>query len=1212
MLQYLTSKSLRQLFPFGFHTSLRVCEQYGLAPLVKSAGPDLVADEFGLLRRLTHRINEQKSVGTHEPTPLRAEPLITLGLIADALRYVARTYCLRDNPGILADGLADVEKRLGPAQSRKPPLAFIRLFPPRERLEKEVTPRKYLTGSDDGISRLDAVVIEIILLYLTMRNPASRPYRELFDDNELQHESPYVPFVVRLEEFFAEQPPVGGQAQTLFHCLRSPMLASPDSLEGQLAYIRVHWANVLPDELLAKLTLVADIWREDRQLRGLGPGATPVLTFGDAASDWDYPEVERFSEDLDWMSNVVLLAKSVYVWLDQLSRRYGRAILRLDDIPDEELDRLAGWGFRGLWLIGVWERSAASQKIKQWMGNPEAAASAYSLYDYVIAADLGGEEAYRHLRERAWQRGIRLASDMVPNHMGVDSRWIVEHPDWFLQLDAPPYPWYSFTGGNLSSDDRVGLYLEDGYWEHRDAAVIFKRVDHNSGQACYIYHGNDGTSMPWNDTAQLNFLLPEVREAVIQTILHVARKFSIIRFDAAMTLAKKHYQRLWFPRPGDAGAIPSRAERGLSKKSFDDVFPVEFWREVVDRVAAEVPNTLLLAEAFWLMEGYFVRTLGMHRVYNSAFMNMLEMEENSKYRQTIKNVLEFSPEVLKRFVNFMNNPDERTAIEQFGKGDKYFGVAALLVTMPGLPMFGHGQVEGLTEKYGMEYRRAYWDEQVDLEMIQRHEREIFPLMRRRQLFSGAANFALFDYITPAGHVDENVFAFSNRTANERALILYNNAYESTSGCIQTACAKNVGTANAPLLQRPGLVEALALSTAEDRYYIFRDWRTGMQYLRNAAQLAVEGLLLNLGGYQYIALLDWEEVHDTDGQWRKLAGQLGGDGVASMEEARKELRLGPLLAPLAELLAAERIEMLLAGNVSVQRSWEQDLAAWLASLELYSADPTVTDFPLPVSQAAVTRLAAEVARLSRLFRPQERLAELELPKTVLADYLEFTHLETDTIPSPALVGWLLLTLAGQIGPATVSVPDSQPDSAIGREPDESAPESAGSEILQQAEEWLLPRRLEHCFQAVTGHDHEAYLTLLEAKILTAYPGLLAPDCSADPMDPDALATELQDLFRFPPAQEYLQVNQHAGSLWFNQERYEKLVRQWCLVALARIPAASSLVSGPGAGKGAGQAAGATETPTGHRIKTILQAGRHVIYAARMAGYRVRETVWLLAD
>ena len=143
--------------------------------------------------------------------------------------------------------------------------------------------------------------------------------------------------------------------------------------------------------------------------------------------------------------------------------------------------------------------------------------------------------------------------------------------------------------------------------------------------------------------------------------------------------------------------------------------PEEFWREVVDRVAAEAPDTLLLAEAFWLMEGYFVRTLGMHRVYNSAFMNMLRDEKNAEYRLVIKNTLEFDPQILKRYVNFMNNPDERTAVDQFGKGDKYFGVATLMATMPGLPMFGHGQVEGYAENYGMEYRRAYLDEAPDAE-----------------------------------------------------------------------------------------------------------------------------------------------------------------------------------------------------------------------------------------------------------------------------------------------------------------------------------------------------------------------------------------------------------------------------------------------------------------------------------------------------------------
>ena len=102
----------------------------------------------------------------------------------------------------------------------------------------------------------------------------------------------------------------------------------------------------------------------------------------------------------------------------------------------------------------------------------------------------------------------------------------------------------------------------------------------------------------------------------------------------------------------------------MTKRDFNRQMPEEFWREVVDRVAAEAPDTLLLAEAFWLMEGYFVRTLGMHRVYNSAFMNMMRDEKNAEYRLVVKNTLEFDPQILKRYVNFMNNPDEKTAVEQ--------------------------------------------------------------------------------------------------------------------------------------------------------------------------------------------------------------------------------------------------------------------------------------------------------------------------------------------------------------------------------------------------------------------------------------------------------------------------------------------------------------------------------------------------------------------
>ena len=132
----------------------------------------------------------------------------------------------------------------------------------------------------------------------------------------------------------------------------------------------------------------------------------------------------------------------------------------------------------------------------------------------------------------------------------------------------------------------------------------------------------------------------------------------------------------------------------------------------------------------------------------------------------------------------MNNPDEKSAVEQFGKGDKYIGVATLLATLPGLPMFGHGQFEGFAEKYGMEFRRATMDEQPDEWLIERHEREIVPLLHRRGDFAEARDFLLYDFASDGGGVDEHVFAYSNGTGPSRSLVVYHNRYAETSGWIR--------------------------------------------------------------------------------------------------------------------------------------------------------------------------------------------------------------------------------------------------------------------------------------------------------------------------------------------------------------------------------------------------------------------------------------------
>ena len=862
---------------FEFHIARLARDRYQFDETLFATDPGrgVVFSDFGAARRFAERIYAVSG------RLVAASEIYAIGLIDEIMHLLIRRYETQ-NPGVMGRALASLRdglgERLADALSR-----FTDAFPPGPVYLGRQSVQDYLNGATDSFPHRQVALEEMLLLSIHNSNPALEAYGELFDDSALRL-SGYPEAIRMLQDFLSRQPPARGapgQArESLYEVLVAPARAAPYSLEGQLRFLLERWGDLLDEGLRQRLLRAVDLVREEI-MRRTGPGG-----FAGAAPIPDFrgePDYERYSPDQDWMPNLVLIAKNTYVWLEQLSRKHQRWIRTLDQIPDEDLDLLASHGFTGLWLIGLWERSRASQRMKQRMGQEDAVASAYSLYSYDIATDLGGWEALADLRTRAARRGLRLSADMVPNHMGLDSAWVIEHPDWFLSLDQPPYPSYSFRSENLADDPRVAVVLEDHYYDHTDAAVVFQRRDMYTGDTRYIYHGNDGTSFPWNDTAQLDYTRAEAREAVIQTILHVARNFPIIRFDAAMTLAKRHIQRLWFPPPGEGGAIPSRAEHGLTRAEFDALMPEEFWREVVDRVAAEAPDTLLLAEAFWLMEGYFVRTLGMHRVYNSAFMHMLRDEDNAKYRLAIKNTLEFDPQILKRYVNFMNNPDERTAVEQFGSGDKYFGVCTLLATLPGLPMFGHGQIEGYREKYGMEFRKPRWDETPDEGLIGGHEWKIFPLLHRRRVFAEVGNFLLYDLFRDDGGVDENVFAYSNRSAaGEGGLVVYHNRFAETAGWIRVSAAfldKASGR-----LQQKQLAQGLELPPSG--FAIFRDYVTHLEYIRSCSELWEKGLFLRLGAYQHHAFLDWRFVEGPG--WQRVCETLNGMGVESVDGRWREL------------------------------------------------------------------------------------------------------------------------------------------------------------------------------------------------------------------------------------------------------------------------------------------------------------------------------------
>jgi glycosidase len=821
--------------------------RHGLEPIVGRNGT-LDAADASAARRIAARLTAARDVA--------GEPAVSAGEVAALAALDAVLHRLIDTEHAagrvnLGAAVEAVESALGESALEEVGAGW------RGQFRDEGTRAGRATAAPRGPD----LIAEVLVLAALNDNPAATDVRELVDDRQLREQTPYTAVLTATERGLGStgrrRGPATGGALSLPARLREPMRKAPGSLAAQLRWVRENWPDLVVGDpaLASRLDLALDVLAEEARALELRGGADhfggpiPVETPDYRGLD---AEAVAFSIDTEWMPSVVLLAKSTYVWLEQLAAQFGRPVATLRDVPDEALDRLAGLGVTGLWLIGLWQRSPASAEIKRRRGDADAVASAYAIDDYQIADDLGGEAAFEELRTRAWSRGIRLAADMVPNHMGIDSRWVVEHPERFVSVPESPFPAYSFSGPDLSGDPRVEITLEDHYWDNSDAAVVFRRRDRQSGEQRFIYHGNDGTSYPWNDTAQLDYLRADVREAVIRTILDVARRSPIIRFDAAMVLTRRHVRRLWYPEPGAGGAIPSRAEHALSSAQFDRRMPKEFWREVVDRVAAEAPGTLLLAEAFWLLEGYFVRTLGMHRVYNSAFMHMLRDEDNAGYRKVMRDTLEFDPGVLGRFVNFLTNPDEKPAAEQLGTGDKAFSAMTLLATLPGLPMLGHGQVEGWRERYGHEFRRARWDEPVDTGHVEHFERTIVPLLRRRAAFSGTSRFHLYDALDDGGAVIEDVYAFTNGTGPDRNLVLVHHRFgETTVRIDRSIAAAPPGGGSGRTSVR--LAEALELhgtdAPGDDALIRLHDLRTGWELRRTAGELRREGLRIALGPYE---------------------------------------------------------------------------------------------------------------------------------------------------------------------------------------------------------------------------------------------------------------------------------------------------------------------------------------------------------------------------
>lgn len=367
---------------------------------------------------------------------------------------------------------------------------------------------------------------------------------------------------------------------------------------------------------------------------------------------------------LPWPNYPVVYEINTWVWLHELSQAAGERIT-LANVPQAELERLAGLGFDGLWLMGVWRRSAGGRRVAQEHPGLQAeyaralpgymaedvVGSPYCIADYSVDPALGGDAGLASLRQRLHALGLRLMLDFVPNHMALDHPWVDQHPDWLVQ------------GGPDSLARQPGNYFA-----------------HRQGERWTVFaHGRDPYFDGWTDTVQVDYRSPAARRAMADLLLSVAERCDGVRCDMAMLVTQDVFLRTWGGR-----FDPPRAE---------------FWPAAITDLRARFPGVITLAEVYWDME-WELQQQGFDYTYDKRLYDRLLQGDAVGVRLHLGAEMDYQ----RHLARFVENHDEQRAATAFGpEGSRT--AAVLTLTLPGLRLLHEGQIQGWRVKLPVQLGR---------------------------------------------------------------------------------------------------------------------------------------------------------------------------------------------------------------------------------------------------------------------------------------------------------------------------------------------------------------------------------------------------------------------------------------------------------------------------------------------------------------------------
>lgn len=341
-------------------------------------------------------------------------------------------------------------------------------------------------------------------------------------------------------------------------------------------------------------------------------------------------------------------------WLSRLSQQSDRPIT-LEDIPQQEVDKLALFNIDTVWLMGVWQRSpdaancsandtdlmAEIRTVLPDYTTADMIGSAYAIKNYVVDERFGGDAALQIFRRQLRDRGIKLLLDYVPNHTAFDHPWTATHLDYYIHT------------GQLNDTQPLAYFRN-----HGDVLIA---------------QGKDPKLAPWEDVAQLNAFSPGYRQASIDTLAHIATMCDGVRCDMAMLMLNDIFASTW----GElAGAQPDE----------------EYWRYIVDSIRRQYPEFIFMAECYWQTERQLIE-LGFDYCYDKTVYDRLVSHDPAGADA----YLDSMADIASHLVHFLENHDEPRAATIFAD-DKNIEYATYINTRPGICLWHDGQFEGYTKK----------------------------------------------------------------------------------------------------------------------------------------------------------------------------------------------------------------------------------------------------------------------------------------------------------------------------------------------------------------------------------------------------------------------------------------------------------------------------------------------------------------------------------